>query len=248
MFDSVLTGGNVPQRRLGTGAIVSIAAHALIEAHEGLAQVHEKAGRTAEAVTAANAALAVAAAANSAGRKLIFNSTVKKNEFRVRESGFLAIVGRLWIRLDSDLTKNDSNHTVAEATAAGTKALSLVYAKPGASYYFAQKAIQGIKLGNIEVNSSTFNPLETEKLLKALGLDIRIPQTPQTNVQKQTESFTASPRRGAGSGRPERATRRRGDAATAPRGRHTEHSGHCGQARFPAPHGWRRPAHLGASR
>lgn len=65
----------------------------------------------------------------------------------------------------------------AEAMAAGTKALSLVYAKPGASYYFAQKAIQGIKLGNIEVNSSTFNPLETEKLLKALGLDIRIPQT-----------------------------------------------------------------------
>lgn len=51
----------------------------------------------------------------SSGRKLIYNSTVKKNEFRVREAGFLAIVGRLWIRLDSDLTKNDSNHTVAEA-------------------------------------------------------------------------------------------------------------------------------------
>ncbi len=51
----------------------------------------------------------------SAGRKLIYNSTVKKNEFRVRESGFLAIVGRIWIPLDSDLTRNDSNHTVAEA-------------------------------------------------------------------------------------------------------------------------------------
>lgn len=51
----------------------------------------------------------------SAGRKLIYNSTVKKSEFRVREAGFLAIVGRLWIALDSDLTKNDSNHTVAEA-------------------------------------------------------------------------------------------------------------------------------------
>ncbi|MDP1821936.1 MAG: DUF1571 domain-containing protein [Archangium sp.] len=51
----------------------------------------------------------------SAGRKLIYNSTIKKNEFRVREAGFLAIVGRLWIPLDSDLTKNDSNHTVAEA-------------------------------------------------------------------------------------------------------------------------------------
>jgi len=70
----------------------------------------------------------------------------------------------------------------AEAMAYGTKALSLVYAKPGASYYFAQKALQGIKLGNIEVNSSTFNPLDTEKLLKSLGLDLHIPQaqTPPT--------------------------------------------------------------------
>jgi hypothetical protein len=51
----------------------------------------------------------------AAGRKLIYNSTVKKNEFRVREAGFLAIVGKLWIPLDSDLTRNDSNHTVAEA-------------------------------------------------------------------------------------------------------------------------------------
>lgn len=51
----------------------------------------------------------------SAGRKLIYNSLVKKKEFRVREAGFLAIVGRLWIPIDSDLTKNDSNHTVAEA-------------------------------------------------------------------------------------------------------------------------------------
>ena len=51
----------------------------------------------------------------SAGRKLIYNSTVKKNEFRVREAGFFAIVGRIWIPLDSDLTRNDSNHTVAEA-------------------------------------------------------------------------------------------------------------------------------------
>lgn len=51
----------------------------------------------------------------SAGRKLIYNSLVKKKEFRVREAGFLAIVGRLWIPIDSELTKNDSNHTVPEA-------------------------------------------------------------------------------------------------------------------------------------
>ncbi|MEI6232420.1 MAG: SPFH domain-containing protein [Planctomycetota bacterium] len=68
----------------------------------------------------------------------------------------------------------------AEATAAGTKALSRVYAKPGASYYFAQKALAGIKLGNIELNSNTFNPLETDKLLKALGLDLHVPQAQST--------------------------------------------------------------------
>ena len=51
----------------------------------------------------------------AAGRKLIYNTAIKKNEFRVREAGFFAIVGRLWIPLDSDLSKNDSNHTVAEA-------------------------------------------------------------------------------------------------------------------------------------
>ncbi len=30
MFDSVLTGGNVPQRRLGTGAIISLVTHVAI--------------------------------------------------------------------------------------------------------------------------------------------------------------------------------------------------------------------------
>lgn len=51
----------------------------------------------------------------SAGRSLIFNSTIRTKEFCVREAGFLSVVGRLWIALDSDLTKSDSNHTVAEA-------------------------------------------------------------------------------------------------------------------------------------
>lgn len=51
----------------------------------------------------------------SAGRKIVFNSTVKKDEFRVREPGFLSIVGRLWIPMNSPVTKDDSNHTVAEA-------------------------------------------------------------------------------------------------------------------------------------
>jgi len=63
----------------------------------------------------------------------------------------------------------------AEATAYGTAAMAKVYAKPGASFYFAQKALTGLKLGNIEVNSSTFNPLDADHLLKALGLDLHAP-------------------------------------------------------------------------
>lgn len=51
----------------------------------------------------------------SAGRVVIFDSTAKKTEFRVREPGFLSIVGKLWIPLDSPVTKDDSNHTVVEA-------------------------------------------------------------------------------------------------------------------------------------
>lgn len=51
----------------------------------------------------------------SAGRKLIYNSKVKKDEFRVREPGILSVIGKLWIPMKSDLTRGDSNHTVAEA-------------------------------------------------------------------------------------------------------------------------------------
>lgn len=51
----------------------------------------------------------------SAGRKLIYNSSVKKSEFRVREPGILSVIGRLWIPVNSDLTRGDSNHTVPEA-------------------------------------------------------------------------------------------------------------------------------------
>src|SRR6185295_14264834 len=75
-----------------------------------------------------------------------------------------------------------------EATAYGTAALSKVYARPGASFYFAQKSLQGLKLGNVEVNSSTFNPLEADRLLRALGLELRAPaqssQSPGPPQQK----------------------------------------------------------------
>ena len=83
---------------------------------------------------------------------------------------------------DNRVKKSEAELLRSSATAYGVAAMSKVYAKPGASYYFAQKALQGLKLGSIEVNSSTFNPLETEKLLKALGLDLRSAQ-PQPQPQ-----------------------------------------------------------------
>ena len=61
----------------------------------------------------------------------------------------------------------------ATATAKGTELMSQVYAKPGAPYYFARKSLEGMKLGEIEVNSTEFNPLDSTKLLKGLGLELK---------------------------------------------------------------------------
>lgn len=71
------------------------------------------------------------------------------------------------------LKKSNADLLRAQATAAGTAALSKVYARPGANFYFAQKSIQGLKLGTIEVNSNTFNPLDTDHLIKALGVELK---------------------------------------------------------------------------
>ncbi len=49
-----------------------------------------------------------------AGRKVIFNSAVKKKEFKVREAGFLSFAP-MWLDVNSPLAKGDSNHTVPEA-------------------------------------------------------------------------------------------------------------------------------------
>lgn len=59
----------------------------------------------------------------------------------------------------------------ATAAAKSTEFMSKAYAKPGAQFYFARKAIEGIKLEDIEVNSSIFNPLDANRLLQAVGLD-----------------------------------------------------------------------------
>jgi hypothetical protein len=49
------------------------------------------------------------------GRKVIYNSKEKSDEFRIHETGFFGIFGKLWINVDSSLAKTDSNHTVKEA-------------------------------------------------------------------------------------------------------------------------------------
>jgi hypothetical protein len=61
----------------------------------------------------------------------------------------------------------------ANAASTGTALMSRVYARPGATYYFARQALEGMKFGEIELNSTQFNPLDSEKLLKALGLDMQ---------------------------------------------------------------------------
>lgn len=50
-----------------------------------------------------------------AGRKIVFNPSVRAAEFRVREAGFLSVAGAIWLNVDSSFAKSDSNHTVREA-------------------------------------------------------------------------------------------------------------------------------------
>jgi hypothetical protein len=50
-----------------------------------------------------------------AGRKVVFNPSVRADEFRVREAGFLSVAGAIWLNVDSSFAKSDSNHTVREA-------------------------------------------------------------------------------------------------------------------------------------
>jgi hypothetical protein len=51
----------------------------------------------------------------AAGRKVLYNSKERTDEFRVHETGFFGIFGELWVGVDSSLAKTDSNHTVKEA-------------------------------------------------------------------------------------------------------------------------------------
>jgi hypothetical protein len=49
------------------------------------------------------------------GRKLVFNPSIRSNEFKVREAGLLSIAGSIWLNVESSFAKSDSNHTIREA-------------------------------------------------------------------------------------------------------------------------------------
>lgn len=48
----------------------------------------------------------------SHGRVVVFNSSVRAKEFRVREPGFLGFAGPIWLPVDSALAKSDSNYSI----------------------------------------------------------------------------------------------------------------------------------------
>ncbi len=48
------------------------------------------------------------------GRKVVYDSTVKKNELRVREAGLLGIAGPMWIDVNSEMTRSDTNHPIQD--------------------------------------------------------------------------------------------------------------------------------------
>ena len=48
------------------------------------------------------------------GRRVVYDSQVKKNELRVREAGVLGLAGPMWIDIHSDLTRSDTNHPISD--------------------------------------------------------------------------------------------------------------------------------------
>jgi Protein of unknown function (DUF1571) len=55
------------------------------------------------------------AAGPGKGRVILYNSALKKDRFRVRETGFLSIVGAIWLDVDSGFAKKESNHTITDS-------------------------------------------------------------------------------------------------------------------------------------
>jgi hypothetical protein len=50
----------------------------------------------------------------NAGRRVLYNVDIRKNEVRVKEGGALGLVGGLWLDLDNALTRLDTNHRATE--------------------------------------------------------------------------------------------------------------------------------------
>ncbi len=48
------------------------------------------------------------------GRRVVYDSTVKKGELRVREAGGLGLAGAMWIDINSGLTRSDTNHPITD--------------------------------------------------------------------------------------------------------------------------------------
>lgn len=48
------------------------------------------------------------------GRKVVYNSTLRKDELRAQDSGFLGMFGGVWLSLDSSMTRSDSNHPLTD--------------------------------------------------------------------------------------------------------------------------------------
>lgn len=48
------------------------------------------------------------------GRKVLFDSSTRPKEMRVKEPGMLGMVGALWLNLDNGLARRDTNHRVTD--------------------------------------------------------------------------------------------------------------------------------------
>lgn len=48
------------------------------------------------------------------GRRVVYDSSVKKDELRAKEAGFLGIAGAVWIDINGSLARGDSNHPITE--------------------------------------------------------------------------------------------------------------------------------------
>jgi hypothetical protein len=50
----------------------------------------------------------------SAGRRVLYNEELRRDEVRVKEAGVLGMAGAVWLHLDNPLTRRDTNHRVTE--------------------------------------------------------------------------------------------------------------------------------------